>query len=474
MFRWSSFLVFFLLVASPSQAKVVGLEIYAGEVFLEEVFPLDQGINRLPLKALVQVSSLQAEPKGTEILSLAVERAKPQGPLAQRLEKLKGELQALLRQEKGLEEKLSLLKKVLENKDEIPNPSVLKQYFALQDELLADLTRLQERRQKLEKEIQKLEKLVPQGEVSVLLVKVRQEGQLWVRYPARDILSVRQAYRLELLSEKKEIILAGEAFIRQRAGEDWTGVKLKFYPRARPWAPIAPPPFKPWVIDLPPRPLALIKGKLEKLATSLPRPRREKSPGLIWERVVVEGVNLPCGQEVLVPLLQKTFVPQKILLEVPLYAVNQGYFRADFVPKISLPQTQAAFYLDGTYVGRGSLGPWVPGKEVRLYFGRAPLLEVKRETLKDTSGHPFFSRGREIIEKEFRTTLINHYQRPFALEVVDRLPITHKKDIKIKASANPPWEEVDSQGRVVWRFDLAPEEKAVIFLKIRIDRPAEK
>ncbi len=456
-------------------ARVTVVEVYPGNVFLEEEFSVKAGLNRLPLKAhLNNTSEIQVEPRGTQILVLSLEEALPAGTLAERLQKRRKELQGLEAQKKLLERKLSLLQTTLENQDSIPDPSILKQYFELYERLYSKLKDLEEQEKQLKKEIKKLEELLPRGRISVLRAEVLQPGHLVVRYPAPGLLSWRRFYRLDLVTQEKVVLLSGQAVLKQRSGEDWSGVEVRFYPRFEPGAILSPPPFKPWIIDLP-QPLGLLKGKLEKLAAKLPlSPRREESPGALWERIVIEGVELPCGQETLIPLAHYRLPAKKILLEVPVYAVNKAYFRADVVPKISVPRTRADFYLDGTYVGQGSLEALSPGVKKAFYFGTAHLLEVKREILKDTSGHPLFSREREIIEKVFRTTLVNHYQRPFEVEVIDRIPIAKKKEIRIKASADPPWEELSPEGRAVWRFRLDPEARAKILLEIRINRPVEK
>ncbi|GEM_PF-7001175 len=466
-----SVLVFlsWLLWSGSLLARVTGLEIYGRNVFIEESFPVSPGQNRLPLKALVKTPNLRVEARGTAVLSLATEEGEPGGPLAEKLRELKKKREDLLLKEEACKNKLSLLTKAVEGKNGLPDPALLREYFTLNDDLLAELEKTRAQRRKLEEEIRKIESLLPPGKVSVLLVNVDRAGTLSVRYPAANIVRVDESYRLELLTLKKSVRLTGQAVVTQHSGEDWSGVTLTFHPRARGTSPLSPPPFQPWIVDLPPVRKGIAGQSLKEKALSV-IPRREEAPGLVWERIVVENVVLPCGRGVVVPLARKTLQTKAVLIEVPVYALAEGFFRADVLPRQSFPRARAAYFLDGTYVGEGNFGPLLPGKESRLYFGEALLLEVERKTLKDTSGHPFFARGRETIEKEFLTSLTNHYQQAFDVELVDALPIAKKKKTKIEVSAEPPWQEKEPDGRTVWRFHLAPGEKATVHLKIRINR----
>ncbi len=205
---------------------------------------------------------------------------------------------------------------------------------------------------------------------------------------------------------------------------------------------------------------------VEKLKA--PSFEREVPKSGFWERLKLSNVYLSPGENVL-SLPDQTLPVRQILVEVPLYAGPMAFFRVDLIPDKSLPKLSANLYLDGTFVGKTVVGPFLPGKENVLYFGQAHLIEVKREVLKDLSGDSFW--GKKIEEKITRTTLINHYPRAVQLEVIDRLPITRKKEIKVEAKAEPQWDERKPNGKVIWRFRLGPEEKKTILLSIKIKRP---
>ena len=476
---WGSLLFF-----GDTWAKVRIVEVYRNGVFLEEVFSLNPGENTIYLKSLVDPKQIQIKSKGVEILSLLVQTGLPEGGIFQKFQELTKEQQRLINQEKLLAQELEILEASLKNKTQALDPTSFQQYLNLYEQLYQKKIEIQRKKQKIEEELNSLQEVLPKKGVSILKILARNKGFIHVYYPVSNILNIDETYRVTLRTKEKAVLFQAQATILQRSGENWEGVSLRFYPRTKKMALVSPPPFEPWYVDYLVRNLKIRnadKGRnvfpkkafRPSASKAPPIPEREIQEFGLWERVVVEGVNLPNGKKTVIPLTKEKIPLQRLCLEVPAYSLSKAFFRADFVPQISIPQTEAMFYLDEVYVGKDTLGPFYPKKEAKLYFGEAPLLEVKREVLKDTTGHPFFSLGKEVIEKVYRTTLINHYKKTFLVELIDRRPLAQRKETKIEVQADPPWNEETPKGRLIWKFKLPPGGKARVTLAIKINRKVD-
>ncbi len=477
-FGLSIFVSVFVLAVALAKAKVTGLYVYRDHVFVEESFAVKAGENQLFLAGAPRAADLTCGIKqgALKISYLHVHKVKAQGPLYQRLQALQEKLRALELKDKTLTQELELLRGMLKAPREIPSPETYQRYMDLLADYLQKKAQIEQEKDALTQEVASLKKTLGGGEVDLLEVGLEGQGQglLLVRYPADQLVSIKEIYQVSLNTSQGLVEVKGQALVQQFSGRDWAQVTLYFYPRAQGGRVLNPPPFYPWVLGGPGpswRTLAL-KAKDKGLAR-MGAPQRERASTGVWERVKVPAAELPAGKKVLIDLGRATF-PAQPVLEVPVYAVNRAYFKTEIIPPISLPPLRARVYRDGLYLGETRLPVFVPGKKVTLYFGPAPLLEVKRQVLKDTTGKPFFHRGREVTEKVFRTVLLNHYDRSFAVEVIDRIPVSKRKEIQVKAEALPHWQELSPEGKVIWRFNMPPNSTKEIRLQIQINQPARR
>ncbi len=470
------FLVLGWLLWGKSQilAKVKEIEIYRNGVFFLEEFEVKEPESKFLLLAPVKEEDLEFlnPSKGLEILSLEITKADAQTELHQRLKALLAQEEKLSSKIKKLEKELEILEKAL--KENPLSAAELQKSLTLFDNLWQEKEKSKEELKALQKTLKGLREKVAFEEITVLKLMTRGRGKLHVRYPATKLISYRESYALYLNTQAPELKIKAAALLRQRSGKTLGPLELRFYPRSRSGMIISPPPFNPWFVEnhfL--RPKLLLKKAETFVRQAKPRlAQREVAPGAIWERITLEGVVLSPGRPQYLPLAEENLPLHSFLIEVPLYATTQPFFRADVRPERSFPRLQAKLYLDHSFVGESWCGPFDPGKEVKIYFGPASLLEVKQEVLKDLSGSSFW--GKKIQEKETRTKIINHYQQKMLVEVVERIPVPRKKEIKIEVKSNPPWTEKTPEGKVLWRFELAPEEKKTIWFYLKIQRPKDE
>ncbi|OAG28503.1 DUF4139 domain-containing protein [Thermodesulfatator autotrophicus] len=468
------FLLFLLIFSWPAQARVKEIQFYQHEVLVLEEFPLKAGTNILMLAREVSPREISFKASsGVKILSLSLERGSKKDPLTLKIQEIRKKLETLNEELQIINQEISLIEEALKGKREVPSPQVFERYHKQWKNLTTKKLSKEKGIKALKKRLKELESQIISFNTSVLKVIAEGDGFLEVRYPARKLISWQESYDCFLNTRSRELTIKAQALITQKSGLSWEKITLAFYPRGETFAVLSPPPFSPWIIDdFPPRPKPLLHKAVEAVKDLSAEVKREEAPGGVWERIIIQGINLPSGSPTAVTLEEETLKTEKILLEVPLYAVSKAFFRADLIPDKSFPRLKARFYLDDALVGKGNIGPLNPGIKSHLYFGQAPLLEVKREVLKDIKGDSLF--GKKTRLRELKTQLTNHYKRPFEIEVIDRVPVSRKKEVKIKAYANPPWAEKHPDGKVIWRFKLAPQERQEIFFKIEIKRPKDE
>ncbi len=471
-------LVLGIVWTGMAKARVIGVYVYQKHVFVEESFAVKPGENKLILAGAPEAETLTcgAQKGALKIVSLHVQKTKGQGPLYQKLEAIHKQLRGLVLQEDTLAEEIELLKGMLKAPQEIPSPETYQRYMDLLADCLQKKDKLTQKINKLKEEEASLKQMLAGGKVSVLDVKLKGQGSgiLLVRYPADNLLSIKRVYQVSLATDQGLVEVRGQALVQQFSGQNWSGVTFYFYPRAPQGRVLNPPPFKPWYLGAGQPVWRGIALKVQEKGPYAPGiPQREIAVTGVWERIKIPSVDLPAGKKVLVDLGRETF-PAQVVLEVPVYATAQAYFRAEIISPVSLPPLKALVYRDGLYLGETRIPAFLPGKKITLYFGPAPLLEVKRQVLKDTTGKPFFHRGREVTEKVFRTVLLNHYTRTFAVEVVDRVPVSKRKEIKVKVSALPRWQALTPEGKAIWRLDMSPNSTKEIRLQIEINQPARR
>ncbi|AEH44495.1 hypothetical protein Thein_0614 [Thermodesulfatator indicus DSM 15286] len=466
---WVYFLIIIILPSS-AKAKVKEIEIYQHKIFIVEEFPLKAGLNRLILAKEVSPEEINFRASsGLRLISISLEKVSKKDLLSLNVKKLREKLDALERDIETLNREISLVEDALKGKRETPSPQVFESYHQVWKKLFIAKLAKEKERETLKKQLKELESQIVSLNTSALIIQVKGQGSFQVRYPAGKLISWRENYECLLNTQDKELFLRAMGLITQKSGNSWPGVKIIFYPRGEDFAVLKPPPFTPWIVDeFSPRPKLLLRKTVEAVKEI----KREKSPGNIWERVTVSYVDLPSGKPTAISLGEETFKVEKFLLEAPVYAVNKAFFRADLIPDRSFPRLKARFYLDGALVGEGEIGPLNPGISQKVYFGPASLIEIKRVVLKDVKGDSFF--GKKTRLREVKTVFINHYDRPFDLEIIDKVPISRKKEVKIKAQANPPWQEKHPDGKVIWRFNLPPNGKQEIILRVEIKRPKDE
>jgi uncharacterized protein (TIGR02231 family) len=159
---------------------------------------------------------------------------------------------------------------------------------------------------------------------------------------------------------------------------------------------------------------------------------------------------------------------------------HTAYLYARFtLPKASSPllQGQVSLFRDGVFVGTGQLPQLSPGEDYDLGFGSDERVKVKRAVLEDKKGETGTFSTSQVEERRYQITVKNLHTRSVQVQVLDRIPIAMRDDIKVEFSMDkgpqPDEKDVnDKRGVMLWKIGAEPGEEKQIAFGCRVTAPA--
>ncbi|MBN2536976.1 mucoidy inhibitor MuiA family protein [candidate division WOR-3 bacterium] len=316
-------------------------------------------------------------------------------------------------------------------------------------------------------------------------------GASWVPY-----------YELRALPDKNAVGLTYFARVTQATGEDWDRVKVVLS-TTRPQLVLTAPEPKPWYLSLmdlqtyrsynqaAQKKQMLAGSELEQSKGDMPldgifalpgappaESRAEvEETGISLQYVVPGRVSLTSGESA-----------KKLQLEEAELAVEFGYL---CVPRMKqqafltgkLVNTTDFVLLDGeasTYVGDEFTGTtWLdaaaPQESTEVSFGVDERVKVKRELVKSfkSTGGGLFGGKTERLQFLYRTTVENFRSEKLSIRVVEMVPVSQQKEIKVTVSkVEPPSDEQDKEkGFHTWTRIVVPQGKLEIDIEFTVEYP---
>ncbi len=314
----------------------------------------------------------------------------------------------------------------------------------------------------------------------------------------------RPAYDVRVAAErgKADVELVRRAVIRQRTGEDWTGVELavstsrpgrnakapdvhtqrvgfleaSIAAQTQTQAQTRPPadaPLRQRTFAAPPQPAPAAAPAVEQEATleagdydaQFRIPGRVDVAGDGSERSLRIGSSTnPAELSVrIAPALDQTAYLEAVI-------VNAG--EAPLLPG------EASIQRNGTLVGRTRLEFVAPGARTRIGMGADDRVKVERKPVIRKENEPTWLGATRQETREFRTTVQNLHPFPVKALVLDRTPVSEVNTIGVEllAATTPPTDkQVEGRRGVLgWSMDLAPGETREVRLAYRLRWPADR
>lgn len=288
--------------------------------------------------------------------------------------------------------------------------------------------------------------------------------------------SWRPGYEARLDSATGTLALAQRASVEQRTGEPWENVTLTLA-TARPAASTELPRLEPWLVDVldPAQPRAAARPAPASVAAIEARRELAAAPALDKAEVVatdfaaswaVPGtVTIPGdGATRVVPLATEQIGVDLLARLVPRVDPSAHLLAGwDSPALVPLLPGEVGLYIDGSFVGTGSLPLLRQGERVELGFGADDRIEV--DYRQDTSGRSTEGIIRTYRRQEQRwlLTAINRRQRSIRIEIIEHQPVPQDERITVEAldaAQKPSRTDLDGRkGVIAWDRDLQADGK---------------
>ncbi|MGQ9678783.1 MAG: mucoidy inhibitor MuiA family protein [bacterium] len=283
------------------------------------------------------------------------------------------------------------------------------------------------------------------------------------------------------------------ARLNQRTGEDWDDVKL-ILSTATPVRELQPPqpvPWFLWLIEETPRAKtftdyegAMVPGIQEEEAVrrSAPAPGGEEIPttetGVAIQFLIPGRVSLKSGApSKKLPLKQFTLPARFEYYTLPLrdekvFLTAQLSNTTDLI----LLSGEASTYVNEEYTGQTSIPTIAPQESLTTGFGIDERIKVKRELVKTFKTRTGLLNKTERVQFVYRTTVENYHPKPIKIKIVEQLPVSQQKEIKVNLTqvAPKPTEQDNDQGTLTYIIDITSGKKFEINLEYNVEYPAGK
>jgi len=293
-------------------------------------------------------------------------------------------------------------------------------------------------------------------------------------------------YNLRSDEERHSVSVEYNAIVRQMSGEDWSAVQLTLS-TAQPTLTAEPPIIEPLEIALGPKKVLKVEeledtlGQFEKRRSAV---QKEVAPSPELSNML----NVFAGEEQVLELTQKTDVlragKKKIMrlegvsvtyqlahlvnlasrtdeqilqiaaVRLPAHFTHSAApVLTDFVyeetsaknttPYVFLPGSYNA-YLNGEFVGRGSIKLIASGEEFGAGFGVDPQVQVVKELIRKTE---HIEGGNQVSEFAYKLIISNYGEKAIPLKLEDRMPYSPDGSVQVKLLEAKPEVSPDAEYR---------------------------
>ncbi|MDC0008281.1 mucoidy inhibitor MuiA family protein [bacterium] len=134
---------------------------------------------------------------------------------------------------------------------------------------------------------------------------------------------------------------------------------------------------------------------------------------------------------------------------------------------------EASVYFKGTYAGKTTIDPYTTKKEMTVSLGIDQNITVSRKQNKDFKSKSFTGSNR-IIDRTYDLEVKNNKAIAINLKLMDRIPISQNKDIKVDDIETYSANYEAKKGLLSWSLKLAPQESKTESFSFQVKYPKYK
>ena len=299
-----------------------------------------------------------------------------------------------------------------------------------------------------------------------------------VSYPFYN-LSRNGFYEINYDSSDKKIDIKNLSFITQSSGVDFKNIDISLYTYNF-YNQLKPNRFAPEYLDIYKAKKSIVYSepelmmdkaipmkKLNKVSARASFSYAEDTTKSFFK---ASNINLTSGKKTEVIFAKDEYKANDSLV-IDGYSNTQTFYKVDFKSKKLYGVLNAKLYIDSTYIGRSSLNEIKKDKKSDIYFGTNRFIDVKKELVKDIKEEPFFSVNKLKSQKIWEYEITNNSKKVQKLTLLERLPVSKHKDIKVKLIGKTKENKVDKNGKIYFDFEIKANEKKVINFGYEIEKP---
>ncbi len=311
------------------------------------------------------------------------------------------------------------------------------------------------------------------------------------------------AYDARVATADRAVELSYFGVVRQNTGEDWRNVALTLS-TARPSLGGGPTPLTPWTLDVFTPRLPMMRAELSSAAigsalsksdradarelsfavTAAPAPEQDA----VFSTATVETAATSATFRIAAPTtVASDNAPQKVaiattkLTATPEYLAIPKRLAAAFLTTKVTNTSEFPFlagamnvFLDNTFVAASQLRAVQPGEKFDLSLGVDEGIALKRKLVNRFAEDTGLTNGGRRVTYEFLLSVQNNKKTAERVVLHDQLPLSRNEKIVVKLLAADPKDlKPDAEGLLKWTLDLKPGEKREFTLKFSVDYPAD-
>ncbi|GAA3640275.1 mucoidy inhibitor MuiA family protein [Flavivirga jejuensis] len=169
--------------------------------------------------------------------------------------------------------------------------------------------------------------------------------------------------------------------------------------------------------------------------------------------------SMPSDGEITVIEIDNYSIPAKYsYYAAPL--VNENVFLTAKIgdwEQFNLLPGEANIYFEGSYSGKTNINPQATTDSLTVSLGVDPNVVIKRNTVNNFKKTTFIGNNK-IVNKAFEIELKNNKRSPVDLVLIDRIPISQNKEIKVDDIVYGTANYDSKKGLLEWKVDLASDQ----------------
>jgi len=141
--------------------------------------------------------------------------------------------------------------------------------------------------------------------------------------------------------------------------------------------------------------------------------------------------------------------------------------------KFDLMPGEANIYFEGSFAGKTFLDPLQTTEELVISLGVDPNVIVERKQVDNLKAKSFLG-GTRIITKNYEITVRNNKATDIDLVLMDRIPVSQNKEIKVEEVKTGGAEYDEKKGLLTWKMNMRPKDSIKRSLSYEVRYPKEK